>query len=35
MVTCTLRRINPARRMARFYAMDVQRDLFGCTLLVK
>jgi predicted DNA-binding WGR domain protein len=31
----TLRRIDPAKHMARFYAMDVQRDLFGCMLLVK
>jgi predicted DNA-binding WGR domain protein len=31
----TLHRIDPARRMARFYAMDVQRDLFGCVVLVK
>ena len=24
-----LRRIDPARNMARFYRLDVQRDLFG------
>ena len=30
-----LRRIDDARNMARFYAMDVQPDLFGCILLVK
>jgi predicted DNA-binding WGR domain protein len=35
MITCTLHRIDPSRRMARFYAMDVQRDLFGCVVLVK
>jgi predicted DNA-binding WGR domain protein len=28
-----LRRIDPTRNMARFYAMDVQPDLFGCILL--
>ena len=31
----TLRRIDPARHMARFYAMDVQPDLFGNMMLVK
>jgi predicted DNA-binding WGR domain protein len=31
----TLHRIDPARNMARFYALDVQPDLFGCILLVK
>jgi predicted DNA-binding WGR domain protein len=31
----TLRRIDPARNMARFYAMDVQRDLFGAILLMR
>jgi predicted DNA-binding WGR domain protein len=31
----TLHRIDPAKRMARFYAMDVQRDLFGSIVLVK
>ena len=25
----TLRRINPAKNMARFYALEVDRDLFG------
>jgi predicted DNA-binding WGR domain protein len=35
MITCTLRRIDPARHMARFYAMDVQPDLFGCIILTK
>jgi predicted DNA-binding WGR domain protein len=35
MITCTLRRIDPARHMARFYAMDVQPDLFGCIILAK
>jgi predicted DNA-binding WGR domain protein len=33
--TITLRRIDPAKHMARFYAMDVQRDLFGCIVLTK
>jgi predicted DNA-binding WGR domain protein len=32
---CTLHRIDPARHMARFYAMDVQPDLFGCIVLTK
>ena len=31
----TLRRIDPARNMARFYALDVQRDLFGAIMLMK
>ena len=35
MTTCTLHRIDPARRMARFYAMHVERDLFGIVVLVK
>ena len=35
MTACTLHRIDPARRMARFYALDVQRDLFGIVVLVK
>jgi predicted DNA-binding WGR domain protein len=35
MTACTLRRIDPARHMARFYAMDVQPDLFGCIILTK
>ncbi len=30
-----LHRIDPAQNMARFYALDVQPDLFGCVLLVK
>jgi predicted DNA-binding WGR domain protein len=29
MSAVTLRRIEPARNMARFYAMDVQPELFG------
>jgi predicted DNA-binding WGR domain protein len=32
---CSLYRIDPARHMARFYAMDVQRDLFGYIVLTK
>ena len=35
MTTCTLHRIDPARRMARFYAMRVERDLFGSIVLMK
>jgi predicted DNA-binding WGR domain protein len=31
----TLRRIDPAQNMARFYAMEVQRDLFGAIMLMK
>jgi predicted DNA-binding WGR domain protein len=31
----TLHRIDPAHNMARFYALDVQPDLFGGVLLVK
>ena len=30
-----LRRIDPAKNMARFYAMDVQLDLFGAIMLIK
>jgi predicted DNA-binding WGR domain protein len=30
-----LRRIDPARNMARFYLMEMQPDLFGGVLLVK
>ena len=32
---CTLHRIDPARHMARFYAMHVELDLFGSIVLVK
>jgi predicted DNA-binding WGR domain protein len=28
----TLRRIDPAKNMARFYAMEVQRDLLGAIM---
>jgi predicted DNA-binding WGR domain protein len=35
MTACTLYRIDPARRMARFYALDVQRDLFGYVVLTR
>jgi predicted DNA-binding WGR domain protein len=37
MMACalTLHRIDPARHMARFYAMHVERDLFGCIILTK
>jgi predicted DNA-binding WGR domain protein len=30
-----LHRIDPTQNMARFYALDVQRDLFGGILLVR
>jgi len=30
-----LRRINPERNMARFYSMDIERDLFGHVILVR
>ena len=30
-----LRRVDPARNMARFYSMDVERDLFGRVVLVR
>ena len=31
----TLRRIDPARNMARFYALEVERDLFGRIVLAR
>jgi predicted DNA-binding WGR domain protein len=31
----TLRRIDPAKNMARFYALEVDRDLFGHHVLVR
>ena len=36
-VPCTtaLQRIDPVRNMARFYSMDVERDLFGRVVLVR
>jgi predicted DNA-binding WGR domain protein len=30
-----LRRLDPARRMARFYTLSLQRSLFGETMLVR
>ena len=33
--TAGLQRVDPARNMARFYSMDVERDLFGCVVLVR
>jgi len=30
-----LRRIDPAKNMARFYALEVERDLFGRHVLVR
>ena len=31
----TLKRVNPARNERRFYALSVERDLLGATVLVK
>jgi predicted DNA-binding WGR domain protein len=31
----TLRRIDPAKNMARFYSLEVERDLLGCVVLVR
>jgi predicted DNA-binding WGR domain protein len=31
----TLRRVDPAKNMARFYALDVQADLFGAIMLMR
>jgi predicted DNA-binding WGR domain protein len=31
----SLRRVEPARNMARFYSLDVERDLFGKVVLVR
>lgn len=31
----TLRRIDPAKDMARFYSLEVERDLFGRVVLVR
>ncbi len=30
-----MRRVEPARNMARFYSLDVERDLFGRVVLVR
>ena len=30
-----LRRVDPARNVARFYSPDVERDLFGCVVPVR
>jgi predicted DNA-binding WGR domain protein len=35
LIGVTLRRIDPAKNMARFYAMEVQFDLFGAIMLMK
>ena len=35
MTAVTLYRIDPARNMRRFYALDVQPDLFGGFMVVK
>jgi len=35
MTAVTLYRIDPARNMRRFYALDVQPDLFGVFIVVK
>ena len=34
-MSITLRRIDPARNMRRFYRLDVQPDLFGAFTLVR
>jgi predicted DNA-binding WGR domain protein len=34
-MSITLRRIDPARNMQRFYSLDVQPDLFGAFTLVR
>ena len=31
----TLHKIEPAKNMARFYALEVEQDLFGCHVLVR
>jgi predicted DNA-binding WGR domain protein len=31
----TLRRVDPAKNMARFYSLGVERDLFGRVVLVR
>lgn len=35
MSSVTLKRVNPARNERRFYALSVERDLLGETVLVK
>ena len=35
MSSVTLKRVNPARNEKRFYALSVERDLLGETVLVK
>ena len=35
MIEVTLYRTDPARNMARFYHLDIQRDLFGNWCLVR
>ena len=35
LIGVTLRRIDPAKNMARFYAMEVQFDLFGAIMLMR
>ena len=35
LIGVTLHRIDPAKNMARFYAMEVQLDLFGAIMLMK
>ena len=35
LVPVALRRVEPARNMARFYSLDVERDLFGRVVLVR
>ena len=31
----TLRKVDPSRNMARFYSLEVERDLFGHVVLVR
>lgn len=31
----TLRKVDPSRNMARFYSLEVERDLFGGAVLVR
>ena len=33
--TCVLRRVDPGHGMARFYALMIERDLFGTIRLVR
>ena len=35
LIPVPMRRGDPARNMARFYSLDVERDLFDCVVLVR